>query len=370
MHLVIYNPSSFGGNYDYSLQIAHAYCQHSSVKTCKVLYPSNAPLATSKSVDKCLLVDVASTSHTWLKKCYFLYRSVVNPLILFRFLWKQVPSQVIFNDYEQLTSFIWVPLFNIFLTRHRFSVILHDPDRDAYLPWKWLSTATMQAVMWIMAHGFYHERLPNRPYYRSTKTMFHNIPHGIYPAAPADPEMLSFLEKQTGGRRVISIIGNIRQEKNYELVIEALQGREDCLLVAGKASNSSVAVERYQAQAKSADIHSVWIIRYLTDAELSAVIQHSDVILLYYAQTFTSQSGVLNLIAPFKKQVIVADTPSALAEITRKFGLGKIVPADNVEALRESLNNDIEDSDKGWEQYLVYASWEKNAHRVIEVLHQ
>ena len=361
MNIIIYNTNSFGGNFEYSKHIALAYSKQPAVQSVVVVVPQNAP--DFPFFVKLTLPDISSYQSKFLKRIYFFYRSVQGPLTLYQLLKKSDSSVVICNDYDQLTAFLWAPLFKKLKQKHLFSVILHDPDRDKYLPSKWLSAQTMKAVMSIMDIAFYHEVLPNKPYYKNASLKV-NVPHGIYRHEKYDESFLQQLKKRKGNDRYISILGNMRDEKNYEFVIDCLPGLPGTkLLIIGKPSHSNFDTSRYKNKMKALGVEDkvVWIEKFMSDDEFQSAIMVSDVVLLYYKESFTSQSGVLNLIAAHKKPLVVSDVPSALRETVRQFGLGKIVPL-NKELFIEAANSMNENNyESGWNDYIAYASWDKHA---------
>ena len=373
MNVIILNTNSFGGNYEYSRCLAEAYAANKEVHSCAVLIPSNALQPANDIFKKELISDIPRIKNKLYRKFYFLYRSFINPLKTFFFLRKQPASIVVFNDYEQITSLLWVPLFRSLKKKHEFLVILHDPDRDHYLPVKTLSVLTMKKVMSIMDLALYHEVLPDKIYYRLPIPKI-NVPHGIYDFKEQDYSFLEKLKKEKGTDRLLGMLGNIRDEKNYKLVIESLPDLPGTkLLIAGEQASSDVPVKEYKERIEELNLQDriIWMQKRLTDEELQAAISICDVILLYYKKSFASQSGILNLIALHKKTVIVSDTPSALTETVRKFGLGKIIPEESsefVSAIHTVFNTNMLNLDQQWSVYISYASWENHVQTVINNL--
>jgi glycosyltransferase involved in cell wall biosynthesis len=372
MNIVILNTNSFGGNYEYSRCIAKAYSAHKDVSACTVLIPSNAVQSENDCYKKVLISDIPGYQSKLLRRFYFLFRSIVNPFRVFSFLKKAPASVVVVNDFEQISSILWAPFFNLLKNKHTFVVLLHDPDRDAYLPVKFLSELTMKMVMSVMDMALYHEVLPDKSYYRKNIPKI-NIPHGLYEHTTFDEGLFSKLIEQKGARKMLGIIGNIRDEKNYSFVIECLPDLPDVvLLIAGNPSSSSVSTNFYKDQIEKLHVkHQViWIEKRLSDEEMQTVIKTSDLLLLYYKHSFTSQSGLLNLIAPHKKELVVSDSESGLTEVVRKFNLGEIVPI-NKRAFIDSVNRILvaqmsNEQRQSWEQYLIYASWDNHVRIVIE----
>src|SRR5688500_10945304 len=209
MRIIIYNINSFGGNYKYAHELNVAYNKNSRVKSCLLVLPGNSIESDGKHIKKMLLPDISKSGNRLIRKLYFVYRSIVNPFIFFFFLKKQPQSVVIFNDFDQLTSFLWAPFFRFLKRKHVFATVLHDPDRDGYLPSKWLSEITMKAVTGIMHIAFYHEYLPDKKYYQPSLKKV-KVPHGIYPPHTADENFYNYVLKQKGAAQLIGILGNIR----------------------------------------------------------------------------------------------------------------------------------------------------------------
>ncbi|MES2388996.1 MAG: glycosyltransferase [Bacteroidota bacterium] len=374
-NVILYNSSSFGGCYDYALALLPHFAGRPEVKKATLLLTKNSA-PQGKNIDKPLLPDIGKGKSTLAKKLYFIYRSFINPLILLAYLRKTGSSLVIFNDFEQISAIIWVPLFKLLLpkNKHRFAIILHDPDRDAYPPNLAFTTFSMKLIMSIMDLGLYHEYLPEKPYYQGERTRYLAIPHGILPSAQPDMLMRSILAGfREPGSQLAAIVGNIRAEKNYHLAIASLPKLPNLRLVfAGRPANSNVDPEVYQKQAEAlgVDDRILWIERFLGDAEMSAIIQESDILLLYYARSFTSQSGIMNLLAPFMKKTVISDGESSLATLTRRYGIGVLAEPDNQQALDKALADCMalpeESLRAGWKNYLAFADWDNNVGIVMK----
>jgi glycosyltransferase involved in cell wall biosynthesis len=366
MQILIYESSSFGGCYEYAQQIFPEFQNHAQVKECTLLLPKNSNL--KKDGIRCVLIrDRISSESKVLKKIHFLYRNLVNPLILFFILLKiKNNTHVILNDFEQISAPIWAPLFKLFLSKkHTFTVVLHDADRDEYPPSKVFSVYCMKKLMSAMDFGFYHGFLPDKPYYKyNPETVYVNVPHGIFKLPEPD---LSLLEQLQSGRKngsyFLSILGNIRDQKNYRLTIQALPSLPQAvLIVAGAPSHSGVDVKEYKEIARNLKVDNriIWIEKFLSESEMNAVIAFSDIILLNYAKNFSSQSGIFNMIAPFKKPMIISKGSSSLSLTAQKFHLGHMIEPDHLESLIfgiQKLINEPLINIANWDAYLKYASW-------------
>lgn len=376
MRIIIYNSSSFGGCFDYGKALHQAYALHPEVENVEWWLPKNSSVEESRGVRKLFIRDRPFFSGKLGRQIHFLYRILFNPIRLLLRLRAQPDSWVILNDFEQLTAFLWVPLFqNLLKHKHRFSILLHDPDRDAYPPSKRFSSHSMAQIMSLMDIGIYHDFLPDKIYYKKNLLCrYVDLPHGFYqipkPDATLEKSLLDYRKAET---TIMAILGNIREEKNYHLAIAALPHLPNhILLIAGSASNARINLHQYKNQAKNLGVENrvIWIEKFLSESEMAAVIECSDVILLNYAATFTSQSGILNLVAPFRKNLIVSNGPSSLAATMRRFQLGELVEPQSLDSLLhglKKLQGEEPELQENWKQYLEYASWKRHVEKAIEI---
>jgi glycosyltransferase involved in cell wall biosynthesis len=375
MRIIIYNSSSFGGCFDYGKALLSAYQKHPEVKLASWWVPKNAEIEIDDSVRALFLSDKPHSKSRILKQWHFLLRTLLNPLLLLQRLAAQPSSVVIFNDFEQLSAGLWVPLFRWVLgKKHRFVIVLHDPDRDAYPPSLRFTNWSMKTMMGLMDVAVFHDFLPDKIYYHNLpECTFLDLPHGFYAMPEPDPDLLTELMKlESPERTILTIPGNIREEKNYDLAIEAISKLpQHILIIAGSASNARVDIQQYKNLSGKLGVADrvIWIEKFLTEAELSAVIDVCDVVVLNYAVSFTSQSGILNVVAPFRKELIVSDGPSSLASVLKKFKVGELVEPGSVDSLVEGLkrlSTEGAEVRNNWEEYLAYASWENHVSKAID----
>ncbi len=372
MRVILYSSSSFGGCYDYAQQLMPAYANHPEVVSVKGFFPSNAACEL-EYCDKFLIPDEPPEQWNYRRKLHFLFRVHLNPVLLFLRLRKEPSSWVMFNDFEQLSAWFWVPLFRLFLKKHKFAVVLHDPNRDNYPPSVRFSAYSMKTIMSLMDLGFFHEFLPEKTYYKTNgKTRYMSIPHGTYPTAlPNNTLKHQLLAQKTGQKVFAAMIGNIRHEKNYHLAIEALGFFPQLhLIIAGSPANSRVNIDDYKKLAleKGVEQRIIWIEKFLDEDEISAIVEVSDIVLLIYSKSFTSQSGILNLIARYKKRIVASDGSSSLSWIMRHYNLGDLVEPDSLISLVKGIEKVLSGeqlTQQGWEEYLDYANWDNHVKQVV-----
>lgn len=365
MRIIIYESSSKGGCYEYAHYLLRSFLQMQ--EDALLLVPKNSaksPFVFDPKTRVPLLVNDKQSPNKWIAKLSFLFRQFANPIRFLFFLVKQPKSIVIWNDFEQLSAPLWAPLFRLFANKHIHTVVLHDPDRDNYPPAKWYSEWCMTRMMKLMDVGYYHGYLPSKKYYASSNTSYISIVHGVFDKHPVDAELFNQLIQDKGTDQFISILGNIREEKNYRLVIESLQHLTGIkLLIAGAPSNSSIHIQELKdlATELGVDHKIIWKIKFLTDGELAACIEASDILILYYQKQFTSQSGILNLIAPYQKKFVYSDMESGLANVCKQFDIGiPCLPDSKPHFVQiiQSVSASGAMSDKAvWNNYLKNADW-------------
>lgn len=371
MRVLIYESSSRGGNYKYAISLFNAYQKHAGIVNVELIIPSNSIFKKENGIRSILLSDHVY-KNKWQNKFSFFLRNLLNPFILFFYMAGKPKTLVLFNDFEQLSAPLWTPFFRIFLSKHRYSIFLHDPDRDQYLSNPRYASFSMRVLMKMMNLALYHDQLPEKHYYKNSLTKYLSVPHGVYTLPSSDKSLLQQILKFKGSGFLFSILGNIRKEKNYKLAIRALKELSQAkLIVAGSPANTSIDLQHFKREAEELGVKEkiFWHIKYLDEAELAAVITASDCILMNYAATFASQSGIINMIAPFKKRIIVSETQSSLTKTVKQFNLGTIIKADNEQALisgmeQTMINCDIDGS--GWKEFIQYASWEIQVNLVVE----
>jgi hypothetical protein len=92
----------------------------------------------------------------------------------------------------------------------------------------------------------------------------------------------------------------------------------------------------------------------------------TDFVLLSYASSFHSQSGVLNIAARARKPVLASASPSPLIESVRKFQLGVAVAPDSLTAVIDGLRQLLlTPPQPRWQDYEATAAWDDNARGVL-----
>ena len=106
---------------------------------------------------------------------------------------------------------------------------------------------------------------------------------------------------------------------------------------------------------------------FVEDGDLAKYFGGADFVLLTYASSFHSQSGVLNLAAGARKPVLASAAPSPLIDSVKKFNLGVTVEPDSVEVVAKGMRCLISAYPPArWEDYAAAASWSVSARSLCE----
>ncbi len=375
-NIVIYSNCSLGGCFEYAKKIAQTFSNKKEVKNVYALFPKNAEFESLKNQEnnKQIFYNILKSDKPFktgislldkfISKIYFIYRCVKNPLFAINFAKKHDADIFILNDFDQVSAFFWTKKFSKQLFTK--AIILHDPDRSAYFRLKSLSTSTMNRIVDACDFAFYHNFLPSLPYYKDKQTIFEAIPHGFYPPKIEDEQMKNYIfDIKNKGYKVLSISGNIRKEKNYFLAMDAIKEVENAaLLICGVTVTSKENIEDYKQYAKTLGIEDrvFFVNQYLSQNQMTSIFKYSDIVLLYYAKSFTSQSGILNSLLVFRPKLIVSNCDSAMATVAKEFEIAMMVAPDNKDALKQAIIDYPEENpyEKGWENFEKFSSWENN----------
>ena len=172
------------------------------------------------------------------------------------------------------------------------------------------------------------------------------------------------------GQKVFLAFGYIRNGKNLDLAVQALAHvPEAFLVVAGSvASSKDKSFEYYRELAAQLGVvdRCYFLEGFVADNELEKYFAGTDFVLLTYASSFHSQSGVLNLAARARKPVLASASPSPLIESVRKFKLGITVEPDSAAAIVNGMKELLSAPPSPcWEEYELSASWTANAQGVL-----
>jgi glycosyltransferase involved in cell wall biosynthesis len=199
------------------------------------------------------------------------------------------------------------------------------------------------------------------------------VPHGLYEirGAPPDRDSVRNSWGVRAGQKVFLAFGFVRDGKNLDIAIRALvQVPEAFLVVAGSVASANdrpFAYYRERAAELGVADRCRFFEGFVADADLGKYFAGTDFVLLTYAASFHSQSGVLNIAARARKPVLASSSPSPLIESVQKFQLGITVEPDSPDAVVSGMEQLFSAPPvPHWEDYEDAASWAANAQGVLQ----
>jgi len=202
------------------------------------------------------------------------------------------------------------------------------------------------------------------------------VPHGPYAHGTVETSQAALREAWDlpSGRRVALMFGKIRDGKNLDGLLRALSRATPTpyLIVAGQEDGRHHGVDHYRQSASDLGIgdNVRFIPRRIDDDEVGELFVAADWIALPYQESFTSQSGVLNVAAHYERPVLVSSAP-VLHETIQAYDIGVACSGDSPAALAEGIENMHQRLATGhahdFEEYHEQFSWEENASRTVTV---
>ncbi|MFO1096667.1 MAG: glycosyltransferase, partial [Planctomycetaceae bacterium] len=198
----------------------------------------------------------------------------------------------------------------------------------------------------------------------------HIVPHGPSHYGPPSADQRE-LRQRLGwplDKQIALFFGNIRDDKNLGLMLEALRTHRDAvhLVVAGRvAGDSHRPVAHYRELAERLGLANAVTFdeRYISDAEVPDLFTACDWATLPYSRQFTSQSGVLNVAVSYQRPILISATPT-FVETLQRAEIGLLTEPDDVDALRSGIGRMVAAVAAGREfafaEYERQFGWEAN----------
>ena len=369
--LLIYCPLGYGGLAEYThcqARALHELGVKVRVVAAKdylqgrdVTYPVDRVLPPAPSGGRGLLRRIRHA--LWL---------ATGPWRLAASIWRKRPASVLLASYSEYLSPLWVWPHRL-LRRGlgiRYGANLHDPVRDFQLGPRWWHRLSVRLAYDALDYAIVHQAdLP--PGTVPARVAVYEAPHGLYDVTkPAASSHRNVKLHSDAGAQVLLCFGHIRDNKNIDLLIAALPRFPRLhLVVAGPAAAAGQRPEvfyRDLARRSGVEERFRMIAEFIADEDVAAYFGEADWIAVTYSASFRSQSGVLNVAASARKQVLASSGPSPLRTVVERFGLGVFVPPDSVDAIVRGLQQLMERPPvPDWEGYERYASWTANARTVM-----
>jgi glycosyltransferase involved in cell wall biosynthesis len=283
---------------------------------------------------------------------------------------------VLFNSYSEYLAPLWAWRLRRWTRRGvRFAAVVHDPVRDFVVGPRWWHRFSIRQGYSFLSVALVHAPIELDTGQPQPGLRMLVIPHGPfrYPQPHAPAQHLRTTLGVPAGATLLLSFGHIRDNKNLQLVLQAMVRLPRIwLLVAGPeatAGQKPSAHYRQLAEQLGVADRCLWTVGYQNPEQVADHFTIADAVLLTYAASFHSASGVMHLAAHYRKPVIASAGSSALLDTVQRFGLGVLVAPDDpqdlqlgiAQLLRQPLAPD-------WQSYEQANSWECNAQLVAQAL--
>ncbi|HBL10850.1 MAG TPA: glycosyl transferase family 1 [Cyanobacteria bacterium UBA11162] len=378
MRLLCYSPASYGGLADYAHEQANALVDLGVEVT--LLSTPNYPVGRKAKYEiRPILQEIAppkTLPHKVLKAIYFTAITLSNFNQLTNYIEENNFQYVLLGSYMEYLAPLWSSRLRQLAKKGVvFGAIVHDPVRDFVVGSRWWHRWSIACGYSFLREAFVHESIELdtvRPMPQLRTTV---IPYGIHHFPGADKckqEMRAILNLPFDSK-VMLAFGHIRDNKNLDLVIQAMVNIPDVyLIIAGKEQSSSQKrAAFYQDLATNLGVANRcrWKVEFIPDVEIANLFAATDIILLTYSKTFHSASSVLNTAASYCKPCIASAGKSSLRSVVQKYELGIWVDPDNVDAIANGIRRWLENPPiPQWQKYFEENCWELNAQLLIKHL--
>jgi glycosyltransferase involved in cell wall biosynthesis len=372
--ILIFSPSVSGGLAEYAFYQAEALAKLGADITCLVAPGFLGERQTGFEKIVCLKSEASQKNDSQIiKRLKTAWCLVANNFILARQIWKRRPDLVLLDSYVEYLAPIWV--WPHWLLAQwcgiRYAANLHDPVRNYVVGPIWWHSLSVRLAYWPLDFVLVHDKLPE-PSPVPARVCIVQVPHGLFEIRGTPPDR-DAVRNEWGVRteqKVFLAFGFVRDGKNLDLAIRALaQVPEAFLVVAGSvASTRDKPFTFYRELADGLGVadRCRFFEGFVKDADLGKYFSGTDFVLLSYASSFHSQSGVLNIAARARKPVLASASPSPLIESVRKFQLGVAVAPDSLTAVIDGLRQLLlTPPQPRWQDYEATAAWDDNARGVL-----
>jgi glycosyltransferase involved in cell wall biosynthesis len=371
--ILIFSPSAHGGLAEHTFYQGQALEQAGAKVVCLVPPAFLAGRKTSFEKVVCLADHVPAGSSRVMRKIKMAWDIIVCQLVLAIQIVKHRPDLVLLDSYVEYFSPVWVwPHWLLArLAGVKYAANLHDPVRSYVVGPLWWHRLSVRLAYLPLDFVLVHDKLPEpSPVPVGVKTV--QVPVGVYDiAGPAhDASVIRHSWGVQAGQKIFLAFGYVRDGKNLDLAVRALASvPEVFLVVAGSvASTNDKPFGFYRDLAGELGVagRCRFFEGFVADEELGKYFAGTDFVLLTYASSFHSQSGVLNIAARARKPVLASSAPSPLIESVKQFDLGIAVAPDSLAAVQTGMRQLIASPPSPrWQAYEASAAWAVNAHGIL-----
>jgi glycosyltransferase involved in cell wall biosynthesis len=373
--LLVFCTVDHGGLADY----AHAQAEALAARGHAVLLLSPAGFPRKASIyqhQTLPSVSLRASRFRWLNRLATALSILSQQSALLRTIRRHGVRCVLFTTYSEYLAPLWA-----WRLRHwarqgvRFAAVVHDPVRDFVVGPPWWHRLSIAQGYSFLAVAFVHApiNLQTDSRWPAPRTVL--IPHGPYryPVPHSSPHKLRAHLAIPPQATLLLSFGHIRDSKNLQLVMRAMaRVPRVWLLVAGPEANAGQRPSgHYQELAAHLGVaeRCRWQIGYQSPQQVADLFAVADGVLLSYAASFRSASGVMHLAAHYRKPVLASAGTSALLDAVTSYQLGVVVPPDDLAALESGLRCFLrEPLEPNWQAYEEDNNWNRNAQLVAQAL--
>lgn len=373
--ILVYAPSPQGGLAEHIFYQAEALVREGCQVTVLASPSFLGNRKTSFPCKRILAEPPGMAGARWQRRIKHAVRTVYNQMRLVLEIIRQRPSLVLLESYTEYLAPLWVWPHWILarIGGFTYAANLHDPVRDYRIgPVWWHRWSIRLAYLPLDFVLIHHPLSPSSSVPAGIRAI--QVPVGMYAFPPARVSG-QVLRRKWGVReeaRVFLSFGYLRDNKNIDLVLRAAAEVPDAfIVVAGSAqSTKDKPFDFYRQLAKELGMEDrcQFLEGFIEDVDLADYFEAADVVLLTYAASFHSQSGVLNLAAHARKPVLASAGPGPLLSCVKDFRLGAIVAPDDAGAIAEGMRLLLVSSESGWDDYAEAYGWERNARGILEAI--
>jgi glycosyltransferase involved in cell wall biosynthesis len=371
--ILMFSPSSNGGIAEYVFHQAEALEKVGADVTCLISpsFLNGRPTEIKRVI--CLGDPPAEGSSRLLKRLNMAWHLIANQMSLAWQVWQRRPDLVLLDSYVEYLSPFWVWPHWILakFCGVRYAANLHDPVRSYAVGPIWWHKLSVRLAYWPLDFVLVHDKLPE-PSPVPSRVRVVQVPHGLFEIRGTPPDRNSVWNGWgvRAGQKVFLAFGFVRDGKNLDLAIRAIaQVPEVFLVVAGSVASikdKPFAFYRELAAGLGVADRCRFFEGFVADADLGKYFSGTDFVLLTYASSFHSQSGVLNIAARARKPVLASASPSPMIESVKKFQLGVAVAPDSQAAVTDGMRQLISTPiQPRWQDYEDTAAWVDNARGVL-----
>jgi glycosyltransferase involved in cell wall biosynthesis len=375
MNLVIFSELSQGGIADYTHDQASALAARGLDVTvlCSPVYLEGRETAGYEAVPllKELRADAQRRARA-LRRTKLGLGIIHNVGALCEYLKRNSDSDVLTHFSEYLAP-LWAWRLRRFTgDRSKFHTILHDPVRNYRVGPRWWHEWSVREAFSMMSTAFVHTKdIVDVPAHVRTVS----IPYGIH-AYPKPRNPRNELRQVLGigqDKKLVTAFGYIRDNKNLDLLIEAIRDMPDIyLLVAGPeqgGGNRSIAFYKDLALKFGCGDRCLWMTKFLNSEDTADVLSASDLSALAYSRSFVSSSAALSVTTNYRVPCLVSGGSKSTESLIRRYNLGIWVEPDSAEAIKAGLLTwRHQGISPDWEAYTHENSWAINAKLVHQAL--